>query len=253
MKKLDKKTVFITGGLSGIGKACAIEAAKEGANIVIADIEKDHNVNTMNEITKVQKNAIFIECNVSIYAQVEAAIHKTVSTFGSLDVALNNAGIVGKSSNLADMDQEAWLSVINIDLNGMFYCMKHELAQMMKQQSGSIVNISSILGKVGMMKSAHYVAAKHGVIGISKVAALEYATQGIRVNVICPGFIDTLLLTKTDFANLPEKKQHILDEHPMNRLGTPEEIAKGFLFLACDDSSFVTGSTLDIDGGYLAQ
>jgi NAD(P)-dependent dehydrogenase (short-subunit alcohol dehydrogenase family) len=151
------------------------------------------------------------------------------------------------------MDEQSWLKVIGIDLTGVFYCMKHELIQMEKQGKGVIVNMSSISGKVGYARSAHYVTAKHGLIGLTKTAALEYATEGIRVNVICPGFIDTPLLTKLDFSNKPEIKQHILDKHPMNRLGTSKESACGFIFLASDDSSFITGTALDIDGGYLAQ
>jgi len=151
------------------------------------------------------------------------------------------------------MDEQAWLNVIAIDLTGVFYCMKHELKQMEKQQSGVIVNMSSISGKVGYAKSAHYVSAKHGLLGLTKTAALEYATEGIRVNVICPGFIDTPLLTKLDLNNNPDRKKVILDKHPINRLGTSEEIAKGFIFLATDDSSFVTGTALNIDGGFLAQ
>jgi len=253
MKKLENKTVFITGGLSGIGKACAIAAAKEGANIAIADRETATNIVAMDEIKKLQPKAIFIECNVSIFTQVETAIQKVISTFGTLDVALNNAGIGGKPNKIADMEEIDWLKVISINLTGVFNCMKHELVQMAKQQKGVIVNISSISGKVGFAKSAHYVAAKHGIIGLSQTAALEYATEGIRVNVICPGFIETPLLKKLDLNNRLDAKQHILDAHPMNRLGKPEEIANGFIFLASDDSSFVTGSTLDIDGGFLAQ
>ena len=253
MKKLENKTVFITGGLSGIGKACAIAAAKEGANIAIADRETATNIKAMDEIKKEQPKAIFIECNVSVYMQVEAAIQKVISTFSTLDVALNNAGIGGKPGKISEMDEQSWLKVIGIDLTGVFYCMKHELIQMEKQKKGVIVNMSSISGKVGFAKSAHYVTAKHGLIGLTKTAALEYATEGIRVNVICPGFIDTPLLTKLDFNNNPDRKQLILDKHPMNRLGTSAEIANGFIFLACDDSSFITGTALNIDGGYLAQ
>ena len=253
MKKLENKTVFITGGLSGIGKACAIAAAKEGANIAIADRERGTNIKAMEEIKTEQPEAIFIECDVSVYAQVESAIQKVVCIYGTLDVALNNAGIGGKPSKIGDMDKESWLKVIGIDLTGVFYCMKHELIQMEKQKKGVIVNMSSISGKVGYAKSAHYVAAKHGLIGLTKAAALEYSTDGIRINVICPGFIDTPLLTKLDLKNQPERKQLILNKHPMNRLGKSEEIASGFIFLACEDSSFITGTALNIDGGYLAQ
>lgn len=164
MKKLENKTVFITGGLSGIGKACAIAAAKEGANIVVADMKSDNSENALQEIVNENPKAIFVECDVSKFEQVQVAIQKTISVFKTLDVALNNAGIGGESNKVGDMPEQAWLKVIGVNLNGVFNCMKHELAQMAKQKSGVIVNMSSIIGKVGFATSAHYVTAKHGVI-----------------------------------------------------------------------------------------
>ncbi len=253
MKKLQNKTVFITGGLSGIGKACAIAAAQEGANIAIADMKSETAEKAMEEIKKENSTAIFIECDVSVFAQVQMAISKVINAFGTLDVALNNAGIGGESNKVGDMTEQAWLRVIGVNLNGVFNCMKHELTQMASEKKGVIVNMASILGKVGFATSAHYVAAKHGVIGLTQTAALEYATEGIRINAICPGFIDTPLLTKAGISENKDVKQHIIDLHPMKRLGTSDEIAKGFIFLACDDSSFVSGTTLEIDGGYLAE
>lgn len=253
MKKLENKTVFITGGLSGIGKACAIAAAKEGANIAIADLKSANADKSMEEIKKQNPKALFIDCDVSVFAQVEAAVKKTVSTFGTLDVALNNAGIGGEAGKVGDMTEQAWLKVIGINLNGVFNCMKHELIQMEKQKNGAIVNMSSILGKVGFANSSHYVAAKHGIIGLTQTAALEYATEGIRINAICPGFIDTPLLATAGITTNAELKQFIVNLHPIKHLGKAEEIAKGFIFLACEDGSFVTGTALEIDGGYLAQ
>ncbi len=249
MKKLENKTVFITGGLSGIGKACAIAAAKEGGNIVIADLKLENYNLVMDEIKKENSKAIFIECDVSNFAQVQFAIEKTITTFKTLDVALNNAGIGGEASKIGDMSEKAWLKVIGVNLNGVFNCMKLELAQMAKQKNGVIVNMSSILGKVGFATSSHYVAAKHGVIGLTQTAAMEYATEGIRVNAISPGFIETPLLMGLS----KESKQQIINLHPMKRLGNAEEIANGFIFLASNDSLFVTGTSLEIDGGYLAQ
>ena len=252
MKKLENKIVFITGGLSGIGKACAIAAAKEGATIVIADMKSDESEKVMGEIKKENSKALFIECDVSNFTQVQVAIETTIATFNTLDIALNNAGILGQSYKIADMTEEAWLKVIGVNLNGMFNCMKHELAQMAKQKSGVIVNMSSILGKVGFATSSHYVAAKHGVIGLTQTAALEYATEGIRVNAICPGFIDTPLLAEGEINDHKDVKEKLIDLHPMKRLGKAEEIANGFIFLASNDSSFVNGTSLEIDGGYLA-
>jgi len=253
MKKLEHKTVFITGGLSGIGMACAVAAIKEGANVAIADLKSENSDKAMMEIKKENPKAIFIDCDVSVFAQVQMAIQKVVSTFGRLDVALNNAGIAGESNKVGDMSEQAWLKVIGINLNGVFNGMKHELTQMVKQQKGVIVNMSSILGKVGFATSAHYVAAKHGIIGLTQTAALEYATEGIRINAICPGFIETPLLTNAGIIKDSDLHKYIIGLHPMKRLGKSEEVASGFIFLASDDSSFMTGTALEIEGGFLAQ
>jgi len=151
------------------------------------------------------------------------------------------------------MSEQAWLKVINVNLNGVFNCMNHELKQMSKQKKGVIVNMSSILGKVGFANSSHYVATKHGIIGLTQSASLEYATEGIRINSICPAFIETPLLTNAGITENSDLQKYIIGLHPMKRLGKSEEIAAGFIFLASDDSSFITGTTLEIDGGYLAQ
>jgi NAD(P)-dependent dehydrogenase (short-subunit alcohol dehydrogenase family) len=253
MKKLENKTVFITGGLSGIGRACAFAAAKEGANIVVADLKSDTAGITIDKLKLINSKAVFIECDVSVFEQVQMAVQKVISTFGTLDVALNNAGIGGEANKVGDLSEEAWLKVININLNGVFYCMNQELKQMTKQKKGVIINMSSILGKVGFATSSHYVAAKHGIIGLTQSAALEYATEGIRINSICPGFIETPLLTNAGIIENSDIHKYIIGLHPMKRLGKPEEVATGFIFLASDDSSFITGTTLEIDGGYLAQ
>ena len=253
MKKLENKTVFITGGLSGIGRACARAAAAEGGNVVVVDIKSVAFDTAMQEIQSENESAIFIDCDVTFTEQVKNAIAKTVQTFGSLDVALNNAGIGGGGERLGDLAEEDWNSVIHVNLTSVFACMKYELTQMSIQKKGVIVNMSSILGKVGFSNSAAYVAAKHGVVGLTQTAALEYAAEGVRVNAICPGFIETPLLTKGGITDNEKVKHQIIALHPMSRFGKAEEIAKGFIFLATDDSSFITGSTLEIDGGYLAQ
>jgi NAD(P)-dependent dehydrogenase (short-subunit alcohol dehydrogenase family) len=253
MKKLENKTVIITGGLSGIGWKCALEAAREGAAIAILDLETENTTDAMNELQTMSHQSTFIPCDVSDFKQVQTAFTKIKSVYGSIDVALNNAGIGGTSSNIGDMTEQNWHQVIAINLSGIFYCMKHELAQMMQQKSGVIVNVASILGKAGFPGSAHYVAAKHGVIGLTQTAALEYATKGIRVNSISPGFINTPLLTKGGILENNDALNHVIDLHPMKRLGLASEVAKSFIFLASDDSTFITGTDLGVDGGYLAQ
>jgi NAD(P)-dependent dehydrogenase (short-subunit alcohol dehydrogenase family) len=253
MGRLVGKTVFITGGLSGIGKACAMSAAQEGANIAIVDLNAEHAFEVMEELRKINNKAMFIECDVSDHSETKAAIEKTIETFSSLDVALNNAGIGGEANRVGDLTKEAWRKVLSINLDGVFYCMKYELTQMMKQRSGCIINISSILGKVGFANSSHYVAAKHGVLGLTKAAALEYATDGIRVNAICPAFIDTPLLQNAGITDGSDFQKMIVNLHPVKRLGTSEEIASAFVFLASDNCPFMTGAALDVDGGYLIQ
>ena len=253
MKRLENKTVFITGGLSGIGKACAVAAAAEGANVVIADIKSVTYDTAMREIQSENANALFIECDVTSTGLVQSAITRTVETFGSLDVALNNAGIGGGGERIGNTMEEDWDRVIHVNLTSVFTCMKFELIQMTAQKKGVIVNMSSILGKVGFANSAGYVAAKHGLIGLTQTAALEYAPEGIRVNAICPGFIETPLLTKGGIMDNEKVKNQIISLHPMKRFGKSEEVARGFIFLATEESSFMTGSTLEIDGGYLAQ
>ncbi len=253
MKKLNNKIVFITGGLSGIGYACATAVAEMGAKVVIADLASDKVDEIMNTIQISSPESIFVACNVSNASELSHAIDTVVEKFGSLDIALNNAGIGGEPNKTGDMTAEQWLKVININLNGVFYSMKYELLQMQKQRKGVIVNMASILGKVGFSGSGHYVAAKHGVIGLTKVAAMEYASDGIRINAICPGFIQTPLLSKAGISDHTEVLAQIVNLHPMKRLGKAEEIAQAFIFLASDDSSFVTGTALDVDGGYLTQ
>ena len=253
MKKLENKTVFITGGLSGIGKACAIAAVAEGANVVIADIKSVAIDETMKELKAENEKSFFIECDVVSSEQIKNAVKSVIEAFGTIDVALNNAGVPCESQRISDMSEEDWNYTIHVNLTGIFNSMKYELTQMALQKSGTIINMSSILGYVGFANSGAYVAAKHGVIGLTKTAALEYAGIGIRVNSICPGFIDTPMLTKNGINEDGKTKQHIIGLHPLNRLGTVKEIASAFIFLASDDSSFTTGTSLRIDGGYLAQ
>jgi NAD(P)-dependent dehydrogenase (short-subunit alcohol dehydrogenase family) len=253
MKKLENKTVLITGGLSGIGKACAVQAATEGANVVVVDIKSVAYDAAMTEIQAENKNAIFIDCDVTAAGQVESAVKKTIERFGSLDIALNNAGMSGGTEKISQLTEDDWNSTIKLNLTSVFTCMKYELTQMVGQKKGVIVNMSSIHGKVGFANSAAYVAAKHGVLGLTKTAALEYAGEGIRVNAICPGFVETPLLTKDGVNDNQKIRNQYKALHPLNRFGKSDEIAKGFIFLVSDESAFITGSALDMDGGYLAQ
>ncbi len=253
MKRLQDKTVFITGGLSGIGKACAVAAAKEGANVVVADLRSITIDSAMKEIQGENESAVFMECDVASLESVTNAIASTIEKFKTLDVALNDAGIGGESTSIAEMTEESWNNIIRINLTGVFNCMKQELHYMNAQKSGTIINMSSILGKVGFAGSAGYVAAKHGVIGLTQTAAIEYAANGIRVNALCPGFIDTPLLTNGGINDNELLKQQIMALHPLNRFGKSTEIASAFIFLASDESSFITGTALEIDGGYLAR
>jgi len=239
--------------LSGIGLACAIAAAKEGANVAIADLKSVAGNIVMEDVIKFNPKAIFIECDVSVFARVQEAIQKVVSTFGTIDVALNNSGIGGEFNKVGDMTEPQWLKVTGVNLIGVFNCMKHELTQMSKQKKGVIVNMSSILGKIGFANSSHYVASKHGIIGLTQSAALEYAQEGIRVNAVCPGFIETPLLTNAGITENTDIQKYIIGLHPMKRLGKSEEVASAFIFLASDESSFMTGTALEIEGGYLAQ
>lgn len=248
MKRFEKKVAFITGGNSGIGKAVAILMAREGAHIVIADLKE--NQETLEKIRKEGTEARFIRCDVSKPQEVEQAVSATINFFGSLDVAVNNAGIVD-ASLLHEKSIEEWQRVIDINLSGVFYGMKYQIAQMRSQASGgSIVNVGSIMSQVAELGIASYASSKHGLVGLTKVGALENAVNNIRVNAIGPGYIETPLLM--DNAS-QDSRAYMESKHAMKRLGKPEEIAKAILFMASDDASFCTGAYLPVDGGYLIQ
>lgn len=250
MKRFENKVAFITGGNSGIGKAAAILIAREGAKVVIADLVKNEEV--LEEVLKEGTEAVFVSCDVSDPEAVEQAVRETVQIFGSLDIALNNAGVVD-ASPIHEKSTEEWNRVLNINLSGVFYGMKHQITQMRKQaQGGAIVNIGSIMSQVAEFGIASYASSKHGLIGLTKVAALENGTHNIRVNSIGPGYIETPLLMDNS-ASGSEYRAYMESKHAMKRLGKPEEIARAFLFLASDDASFCTRAYLPVDGGYLIQ
>lgn len=250
--KLENKVVFITGGASGIGLSCALASAKEGAQVAIADYNEDEGLKALYEIQKLAKEAIFIPLDVTNAGDCEKAVSNVIEHFGRIDVACNNAGIGGAAALTGDYTIDDWNKVMNVNLHGVWYCMKYELLRMQKQGSGSIINMSSILGHVGFATACAYTTAKHGLIGLTQTAAIEYGTMGIRINCICPGFIETPLLKNAGLLDNMDAYNMLKGLHPMKRLGKPEEIANAYIWLASDDSSFVTGTSLMVDGGYTA-
>lgn len=250
MKTLENKVAIITGAASGIGKATAMLFAKEGAKVVISDIDEAKGNETVEAIEKDGGVAIFIKADTSDPKAMEQLVNQTVEKFGGLHIAVNNAGIGGAQQPVADYPIEDWKRVLDINLSGVFYGIKYQVPAMLKSGSGSIINMASILGQVGQAEVAGYVAAKHGVVGLTKTAALDYAKNNIRVNAVGPGFIYTGLVNEEAMG-----KEGITDlesKHAMGRLGKAEEVAQMCLFLASDKSSFSTGDYYPVDGGYLA-
>ena len=255
--RVSGKVVLITGGGSGIGRATAIAFGREGAKVAIADYNRDGGEQTVRMIKDAGGQATFIEANVAVAKQVEAMVAKTVATYGRLDCAFNNAGIEGEMGkggqiNIADCSEENWARIIAINLTGVFLCMKYEIPQMLKQGGGAIVNTASAAGLIGLPGGTAYVASKHGVAGLTKSAALEYAKSGIRINAVCPGFIRTAMVERViDGGSISEEA--MIAAEPIGRIGKPEEIASVVLFLCSDDASYVTGLPMPVDGGYVAQ
>lgn len=251
MKKLENKTVFITGGLSVIGKACAIAAAKEGANIVVAGVKSAAVDRAMKEIKKENTKAIFIDCDSSEVDEVQLAIEKTIAIFGTLDVALNNSVYRSKTSKLGKKANQAWLKVIDNNLNGVQQLMQHELTQMAKQKNGVIVNMATIFGDEGYASNSHGILANDSIVESTLTSALAFATSGIRVNVICPGFFDTTSLAKGGITGYAEVRNHISSTTLTKIVDKSEQIIRSFLFLSCADSSFASGNVVEIGGGYI--
>jgi len=245
------KIALITGAGAGIGRATALKFANEGAKVVTSDINVKGGEETVEMIKKAGGDAIFVKSDISQSADVKALVAETVKTFGRLDCACNIAGILGKTAPFTEQTEEDFDRVIAVNLRGTFMCLQAEIDQMLKNDGGTIVNVASIAGLVGSAGIAPYVASKHAVTGLTKNAALEYAQQGIRVNAVCPGGIETDMVQS--FLSEEFTTEMLGAMHPIGRIGQPEEVAELMVWLCSDRASFVTGSVIPVDGGFVAQ
>jgi NAD(P)-dependent dehydrogenase (short-subunit alcohol dehydrogenase family) len=250
--RLAGKVAVVTGGSSGIGRATAQIFAREGAKVVVADVGVEGGEETVRLINTAGGEAVFVKTDVSQPTDVEVMVKKAVDTYGRLDCAFNNAGIEGVIQPTVDYGEAHWDRVIAINLKGVWLCMKAELQQMLKQGGGAIVNTASVAGLVGLPGFSAYVAAKHGVNGLTKTAALEYAKAGIRVNAVCPGAIRTPMLERAVRANPGSEEQFVAVE-PIGRMAAPAEVGEAVVWLCSDAASFVTGLPMAVDGGWVAQ
>jgi len=248
----NEQVVLVTGASSGIGRAAAIAFARQGARVVVADVLVRGGEETVAQIRDARGQAKFICADVSSAADVARLVSDTVAEYGRLDCAFNNAGIEGTMAATADCTEENWDRTLAINLKGMWLCMKYELPQMLKQGRGSIVNCSSVAGLVGFAQLPAYVASKHGVVGLTRCAALECAKLGVRVNAVCPGVIRTPMVDRLTGAK-PEVEAQFIAPQPIGRMGEPDEVAAAVLWLCSDAASFVTGQALAVDGGWVAQ
>ncbi|MFD1210942.1 SDR family NAD(P)-dependent oxidoreductase [Arthrobacter sp. GCM10027362] len=243
------KTAVVTGGGSGIGKAVALALAAEGANVVVNDLKLETALAVVDEITAAGGTGTAVAGDVGNPVDVKAAVDTAVREYGALNLAFNNAGIGGPNGLLADIDIEGYRKLMDVNLHSVFYGMYYQVPEMLKAGGGAIVNTSSILGLVGEASAVPYVTAKHGVAGMTKAAALGYASQGIRINSVHPGYIDTPLL-----QGMPQESYDgLVGLHPIGRLGTADEVAEVVLFLLSDKASFVTGSQYAVDGAYTTR
>jgi NAD(P)-dependent dehydrogenase (short-subunit alcohol dehydrogenase family) len=252
-QRLKGQVALVTGGGSGIGWAACKAFARAGARVVVSDVNEDNGNRVVKRLIECGHEAMFVRADVSNAADVEHLIDATVRAYGCLDMAFNNAGIEGELAPMADCSDATWDRVIAVNLTGVRLCMKYEIKQMVKQNGGAIVNNASILGVVGFANASAYTAAKHGVLGLTKAGALEYAASHIRINAVCPGFIETPMLARAGLTTDPVKREAIANLHPLKRLGQPEEIAAAAVWLCSPDASFITGHPLMVDGGYVIQ
>lgn len=252
MDGISGSTAIVTGGSTGIGRAAARRFGEAGASVVVADVAAAEAERTVEMVTDAGGEATFVETDVSDAAEVGAMVEEAVETYGGLDVAFNNAGIEGESEPSADQPLDNWERVIDVNLRGVFLGMRSELPAMLESGGGAIVNTASIAGVVGFPALAPYVASKHGVIGLTRTAALEYSGQGVRVNAVAPGVIDTPMVQRSREES-PESTEQAVAATPIGRLGEPAEVGDAAVWLCSEEASFVTGETLVVDGGYVTQ
>lgn len=250
-KQFSEKVALITGAGSGIGRSTALAFAQEGAQVIVSDVAVDNGEETVQLIQDAGGEAHFVRADVANVEDVAQMVQTAVDRYGRLDIGINNAGIGSGWKRLADYEIEDWNRIISVNLNGVFFCMLHELKQMLQQGSGAIVNVASIAGLRGLVNSSAYTASKHGVVGLTKSAALEYATQNIRINAVCPVFTRTPLFEALFDIN-PTYEERIKKNIPMRRYGKPEDIAQAILWLCSENANFITGHALPLDGGMTA-
>jgi NAD(P)-dependent dehydrogenase (short-subunit alcohol dehydrogenase family) len=249
---MQNRVALVTGGSAGIGRATALAFARQGARVVVSDVADAGGEETVRQIREAGGDAVYVHADVADPGQVEALISQTLDAFDRLDFAFNNAGIEGEQATTAECSEENWDRVMGINLKGAWLCMRYQIPAMLRQGGGAIVNCSSVAGLVGFPAIPAYTASKHGLIGLTRTAALDYATQGIRVNAVCPGVIRTEMIDRFTRGD-PAAEAQMVQLQPMNRMGTPEEVADAVVWLCSDAASFVTGQALAVDGGVVAR
>lgn len=248
---LEGKVAIVTGAASGIGRAAALVYAREGARVVVSDIQEEGGEETAGRVQRAGGKAVFVQADVSQPEDAQRLVERAVSAFGQLDIAFNNAGIGGELAATADYPLDAWQRVIAVNLSGVFYAMKYQLGHMLAHGGGVIINMSSILGQVGFAGAPAYSAAKHGVVGLTQAAALDHSASGVRINAIGPGFIHTPMIAGLEADDATLKQLQAL--HPIGRLGTADEVAELVAWLSSERASFITGAYYPVDGGFLAR
>ena len=242
------KVAFITGAGSGIGRATAQAFAARGAAVAIADVSADNSRDVADEIVRTGGQSLGLTCDVTVSSDVQTALRQTIEAFGRLDFAFNNAGIEQPPTPLADITEDQWQRVLDIDLRGVFLCMKYEIPLILAAGGGTIINTSSGAGVKGFLGGGAYGAAKHGVIGLTRCAALDYAPANVRINAICPGIIETPMMDRFS-GGTPEGRERVIGQEPVGRMGRPEEIASAVMWLCSDNAAFTVGHALVVDGG----